>query len=503
MTGIVESSFKFRKVLNMPAQAGVWTEHARKVMSLTQCAMDLSEEQKTEILRYDNGAWDTNDIVHWCLPECPCGGSRQGALRKIKVAVMMSLGAGCELALEYRWKNMERGLGWVVRGRSQHGLLDRSLKAAFSKKDIETAARQVQAAANDDAAIPVGSRHTVKAGKVLEFMETGLDSRSLCKALIFVHPLQRHLKNIFKAEAMTTNFTQAATRSPSEPDQVRDRRLTELLQSAADHNRPVLSGEAGRQIARQYAALLADFNHEGWSCLDMKLSRSEKHEGSLLILSALGAAWRRCVFYLEQPKFRVLAAADSIVSPASRRELVEGLRRAQVVCSKCVDAAFTGPWIDRLLSDSAVVAERAVGCLEVQVAATPVSSVRVEKKHLLGQEMRTPKSRGAALSASELCMRTYEKAVADASTFKSEAVVHDVLGDTTRRSFSRLVSAAAVEKRGVQDTQRAARARVSSTRTSATALSAWGEHRRVQSAMEQRHSPRHTRGERGVQTAAS
>ena len=102
MTGIIESSFRFRKALRMPAQAGVWTEHARKILSLTQCAMDLSLEQKTEILRYDNGSWDTNDIVHWCLPDCPCGGSRQGALLKTKAAVMMSLGAGCEFALEYR-----------------------------------------------------------------------------------------------------------------------------------------------------------------------------------------------------------------------------------------------------------------------------------------------------------------------------------------------------------------------------------------------------------------
>ena len=55
-------------------------------------------------------------------------------MKKTKGVVMISLGSGCDLALEYRWKHMERGLGWAVRGRSQHGLLDRALKVVFTKK---------------------------------------------------------------------------------------------------------------------------------------------------------------------------------------------------------------------------------------------------------------------------------------------------------------------------------------------------------------------------------
>jgi hypothetical protein len=91
--------------------------------------MDLSKEQTAEIVRYGNGRWDSHDIVH-----CPCGGTRQAALKKAEGVVMISVNAGCDLALEYRWKYMERGLGWAVRGRSQHGLLDRALRVAFTKK---------------------------------------------------------------------------------------------------------------------------------------------------------------------------------------------------------------------------------------------------------------------------------------------------------------------------------------------------------------------------------
>ena len=56
-------------------------------------------------------------------------------MKKTKGVAMISLGSGCDLALEYRWKHMERGLGWAVRGRSQHGLLDRALEVAFTIKE--------------------------------------------------------------------------------------------------------------------------------------------------------------------------------------------------------------------------------------------------------------------------------------------------------------------------------------------------------------------------------
>ena len=156
--------------------------------------------------------------------------------------------------------------------------------------------------------------------------------------------------------------------------------------------------------------------------------------------------------------------------------VVDGVRRSMIACSKCVDRSFIGAWLDRLSSSEF---ERAVRCLNLQVAATLVCSVRAEKKHLLGQEMRKARSRGAALTATELGKRTCEKAVATANTKKSESVLQDVLGDTSRRSFSRLVSALAVQKRGVHDAVKAARARMSCPRGKATALSGWVEYRRI------------------------
>jgi len=175
---------------------------------------------------------------------------------------------------------------------------------------------------------------------------------------------------------------------------------------------------------------------------------------------------------------RCLPRATPVVDAASVRELVDGLRRSMIACSKRVDRSFSSVWLDRLSSSEF---ERAARCLNLQVAATLVCIVRAEKKHLLGQEMRKARSRGAALSATELGKRTYEKSIAIANTKKSESVLQDVLAATSRSSFSRSASALAVQKRkrGVHDAVKAARARMSRHRGKATTLSGWVEYRRI------------------------
>ena len=77
MTEIVESSLHYRKALSLPDAAVEWRARAVQILNMTECAMDLSKEQKAEIVRYDNGCWDSHDIVHWCQPGCPCGGTRE------------------------------------------------------------------------------------------------------------------------------------------------------------------------------------------------------------------------------------------------------------------------------------------------------------------------------------------------------------------------------------------------------------------------------------------
>ena len=139
---------------------------------------------------------------------------------------------------------------------------------------------------------------------------------------------------------MTTDFIHTASLAAREPDQLRDPIVAEKLTKAASHARPIISGAAGRQVLQDYSELLQDFDHAGWSRISLMLFRAEKFLGALLLLCAMGAAWRRCVHYYEQPQFQVLVACDPVVDAASVRELVDGLRRSMIACSKCVVRSF-------------------------------------------------------------------------------------------------------------------------------------------------------------------
>ena len=133
---------------------------------------------------------------------------------------------------------------------------------ARGRKNIDKAVLELQAAAEADRDA-VGAKQTVKASKVIEYMEAYPGSRLLCKALVFVRPLQRLLNNTFKAESMTMDFIHAASLAAREPDQLRDPIVAEKLTKAASHARPILSGAAGRQVLQDYSELLQDFGHAG------------------------------------------------------------------------------------------------------------------------------------------------------------------------------------------------------------------------------------------------
>ena len=103
-------------------------------------------------------------------------------MKKTKAAIMMSLGSGCDLALEYRWKNIERVFGWAHRGRAEHDLLLRGLQIACKQNDIELAIKEIQAASTDDAS--VAAKQAVKAGKAIDFMTEDVGGAHLQRAFV-------------------------------------------------------------------------------------------------------------------------------------------------------------------------------------------------------------------------------------------------------------------------------------------------------------------------------
>ena len=79
----------------------------------------------------------------------------------------------------------------------------------------------------------------------------------------------------------------------------------------------------------------------------------------------------------------------------------------------------------------------------------------------------------------EVAKRTYQKSVVLESRSKSEVILREALGNTSRWAFARVAYAQAVEKRGVKDVGREARRRLSRRKGVLKAKSAWDEYKRL------------------------
>ena len=61
-----------------------------------------------------------------------------------------SLGNGCPVALLYRWKHVDRALGFAARASGQHDILSRALRLMWGARDLAAAEAEVDAAGAED-----------------------------------------------------------------------------------------------------------------------------------------------------------------------------------------------------------------------------------------------------------------------------------------------------------------------------------------------------------------
>ena len=148
-------------------------------------------------------------------------------------------------------------------------------------------------------------------------------------------------------------------------------------------------------------------------------------------------------------------------------------------CPHCVDAGFCRIWLRRLADNRPGMMARAVEALSQVVASTPVCSAKVERKHLLGQEVRTARSRGLAAAPEELSKRTYQRSVSNANAIKSDLVFRDVAHGVSAATLNRILAGQAVERRGVVDAEREVARLCASRRCGPTRTNAWAEFRRL------------------------
>lgn len=134
LTAVVKGSFKYQMCVRLPPESAEWRAKAERILQLSRPAMDLSPEQEQHILFADNGDWDSDEVVHYCVQgSCPlqCNGSARKSERLVCAAVVLAIGGPMCLPLLYRWKGFEKAVAWVWRGVRQHRLLSRAWDNLF------------------------------------------------------------------------------------------------------------------------------------------------------------------------------------------------------------------------------------------------------------------------------------------------------------------------------------------------------------------------------------
>ncbi|CAK0897756.1 unnamed protein product, partial [Prorocentrum cordatum] len=442
----VDAFFSYRPVVALPANFDQWRSHARHVLDRT--GQGITQEAKDQILKYDNSDWTyrgdgSKDIIHFCPIDCDCGRTRQGALSKMKAVIKISIGANCPLALEYRWKHMEKANAWCYRGHP-------------------------------------GARQTVKAGMIIDYMTKDPLGLSHRKVLTLQGPMQVFLDYVFKCEAVTTKFTNQACAVPGASAAIDGSILSSVhaaLMESCRYNLAVLSGSRGRKVIISQAAAVRDFGHAMWDDIRRSCTRQGLFELCLLLLRSMGVAWRRLVHYFGQPKFQLLQVCGDLVTDLEIDRIVAPLREKKARCEKCLDP-FTDVWLSRLCDEECRL--KAQEALRLQIASTPVSSVAVEKKHLLGQEIRKPKSRGRAVQGAQLVRQTHHKLTMKVNAQKTSDIQNRVLKTAAaRRSFGRLASSLSLSRRGVTDRAKEAKRYMRQPRAGLTRMSAWSLYKHI------------------------
>ena len=124
----------------------------------------------------------------------------------------------------------------------------------------------------------------------------------------------------------------------------------------------------------------------GWDHLD----RPEQFTTCGYMLCALGSAWYRLVHKMDQPKFKLLCLGGRPFCAKMLSDFAGHWQARMDDCPDCVDASFTKMWLPSLRGPNA---KSAHSFLQDCLATLPASSIVVEKKHLLGQEVGSRKAR--------------------------------------------------------------------------------------------------------------
>ena len=171
-----------------------------------------------------------------------------------------------------------------------------------------------------------------------------------------------------------------------------------------------ISGRRGNAVLMEMFQLVQSFADEGWSGLS--ISDDTKFELCDAMLAGMADTFHRLVFIYLDPRWKLFGVCEgTIFDDTLIKHIVDPLLAQMQTCPRCKDLFFAWPWLQRLSHGDVEIRRKAYRCLMSVVPTLPVSAVKCEKKHLLGQETRAQKRRGKALACKTLMKVTFAKSV--------------------------------------------------------------------------------------------
>jgi len=448
---IVGKRFRFTPVNEFSDASIVHQAAARCVLHKSRPAGDLNHADENYILAIDNSNWDDSEFwEHLCLgpKRCAaqCGGKPERALQIMISAALLSAAAFPSAPLEYRWKGVEAFSMKVWRGQKQHNVLKESHSMLWPESEVRRALRELEATAESSAESPNGpntvkNKTCVRGGKTVTFLSSAQSSKDVERLVILQSAAQGFLNKCFSAEKAVSKYSDRLLHLPavSGPPADSGSDLAELRELAIQRNLHILSGDAGIELLCEYSSYF-DFNSNSWNDWGLSGCDDDKYTLSLDMITVMQDAFFRLVARCDVAKFQVLEVGriregthfdvDAVQAIASE------LQAKFNACPLSVDKAFTWVWIQRLMH-SVTLCRKAHTALRDLLAVVRVTSTRVERKHLVGQELMPTKRRGAGLDCDKLGLIVFQKLLAKSADNHRDVAYSECVGDSAaRRRFS-------------------------------------------------------------------
>ena len=398
----VNSAFCFRRVVRLPEEAPIWAKRSKWVLDTVRASAVIDEDTEKDLANHANGDWSMPKWVHYCRGDsCPhgCRDERDSRAKACAIARRCFKG-GCPIALLYRWKGVEHANSFCLLGRALHDVLYQALTQMWSKKAIADAEAAV-AAADDPDAVAYNLKSAVKGGSVLNMFRRGPTASHCSLAAALAMPTQKYLNRVMRSDKLMCTYNELQ-HGGATPEKLEEARV-HVIQA----NAKFITGTNGRRTIREIHGLLLQLRGPGWQeCRQL----ATRHIEARMLIKPLCDAWRRFVFYFQQPCYELfgsfLVDGLPVFSEGCLNTLTQKLEDQLGACPQCLDPDFTMEMLRLLRQDKQLAFRTAMMFLET----ARVGSGNVERSHLVGQELR--RNRGRAVEAFALAQKTFVRKVA-------------------------------------------------------------------------------------------